>query len=181
MNKIVCCIIILSLSFSSIAQSKYSSNKKYSKNSNAVEKLIPNELRINMALSIYGIPELSYERYFNDNFGAGVSASATLLNAQEESQRFKIVPYARIYFGEQKKAAGFFFEVNSAAIWRKNTDSTSMVTNIAFGGAIGVKMVVKNNFIGEVYAGGGRKFGKQSNFDDGEGFLRIGVCVGKRY
>ncbi len=164
-----------------MAQSKYSSKKKYSNNSNSIQKLVPNELRINMALSIYGIPEFSYEKYFNDNFGAGLSASATLLNAQEESQRYKIVPYARIYFGEEKKAAGFFIEANAAALWRKNSPITPIVTNVAFGGAIGVKMVLKNNFVGEVYAGGGRKFGKESSLTDGQGFLRIGVCIGVRF
>ena len=170
-----------------MAQSKYSSKKQYPTKSNSNVKLMPNETRLNIASSIYGVPEINYERYFTDNMGAGLAASFTLLSTADENQRYCILPYSRIYFGE-KSASGFFFEANAAIIGRKRDTASYYLletgpkyyttTNIGFGAAIGVKLVAKNGIIGEVFAGGGRRFGEDS---DAGGYLRIGVSIGMRY
>ena len=148
---------------------------------------MPNETRLNIASSIYGVPEINYERYFTENMGAGLAASFTLLSPEDENQRYSILPYTRIYFGELA-ASGFFFEANAAIIGRKRDTANYnffetgpkyyTTTNLGFGAAIGVKLVAKNSIIGEVYAGGGRRFGEDS---DGGGYLRIGVAIGMRY
>jgi len=177
--------ICVTFACSSLAQSKYSTKQKSTKKENEVTEsyvLKQNEIRLNSASSIYGVPEINYERFCADNLGVGLAASITLLDSKDLEQRYSILPYARIYFGE-KTASGFFFEANAALLGQEHSvvsgqDNSSVLrTRVGFGAAIGVKLVARNGIIGEVYSGGGRRFG---DGPDGA-YLRIGVCIGRRF
>jgi len=150
-----------------------------------------NELRINLLMSIIGLPELTYERYIADNMGVGLSVAVSLDKMENMSTRSIISPYYRLYFGN-KKASGFFIEGNMALVRQKELDYnyyydngvtyqselyTRLTTNFGFGGAIGVKLLARNGFVGEVYLGGGRLFGESI----AEAYPRIGVSLGKRF
>lgn len=178
-------IACVTFTCSSLAQSKYSNKQKNIQRKNediASYVLKQNEIRLNSASSIYGVPEINYERFCADNLGVGLATSITLLDSKDLKQRYSILPYARIYFGE-KPASGFFFEANTAILGQEYTvvsgqDNASILrTRVGFGAAIGVKLLAKNGIVGEVYSGGGRRFG---DGPDGA-FLRIGVCIGRRF
>jgi len=142
-----------------------------------------NELRINLVMSIAGLPELTYERFVADNMGIGLSGSISLDNTLTTTSI--ILPYYRVYFGSAK-ASGFFIEGNMALVNQKQNSSydyynTSTYlqksTNFGLGAAIGVKLLTRNGFLGEVYLGAGRLFGESI---DGS-YPRVGICLGKRF
>lgn len=151
-----------------------------------------NELRMNLLSSILGLPELNYERYLSANMGVGVSVAVSVEKMKNMSLRSMILPYYRIYFGDQK-ACGFFIEGNMALVGQKEPmysyayDSTGdyvniqtgtrSATNFGFGAAVGFKLLTRGGVTGEVYLGAGRLFG---NPIDGA-YPRAGVCIGKRF
>lgn len=153
----------------------------------AINGIGNNELKINLAMCVAGLPEISYERYVAENMGLGISASFSVDNTQDYNAI--LLPYYRLYFGNKLKAA-FFIEGNMAAVNEKSyyyevanqfyysqmTQQTS-VTNFGFGVAAGVKFLTKNNFTGEVYLGAGRLFGNNTS----GGFPRIGLIIAKRF
>jgi hypothetical protein len=148
-----------------------------------------NELRLNLLMSIAGLPELSYERFIADNMGIGLSAAISLDKFENEPMRSIILPYYRLYFGN-KKANGFFIEGNMAMIGIKEYDyptgyysypavytSTISSINFGFGAAVGAKFLTRNNFLGEAYLGVGRLFGESSV----GAYPRVGISLGKRF
>ena len=148
-----------------------------------LKQLGDNELRINIPMAIAGLPEINYERFFTDNMGVGLAASISLEKPEEMDLRYLIVPYYRLYFGK-KKASGFFIEGNVALTgvrdsWYYGGYDYEYKTSAYFGCglAIGVKLLARNGFIGEVYMGGGRIFGDIYN----NAYPRMGVCLGKRF
>lgn len=185
--------LIICLSFCVIALNLFSQeNSSSTITSPSINQRDNNELRINLATSIIGFPELNYERFIEDNMGVGLAGSVSLEKIEDMSMRWYALPYYRLYFGK-KKASGFFIEGNMALMGQKENytdwhyDSnnnyvqgptyTISRTNFGFGGAIGIKLLARNGFIGEVYAGGGRLFGDYIN----GAYPRIGVCIGKRF
>ena len=72
-----------------------------------------NELKLNLAYTIGGFPEINYERIIKNDMSIGVG----LIIGLEESSEYKfgIIPNYRVYFGN-KKANGFFIEGNAAVI-----------------------------------------------------------------
>jgi len=147
-----------------------------------------NEVRINLLMSIAGLPELNYERFVADNMGVGLAVSIGVDKVENLSTRSIILPYYRLYFGN-KKASGFFIEGNMAVIGEKElnynydyntqigTSTTISKTSIGFGFAAGAKFLARNGFTGEVYLGAGRIFGE--SFSDA--YPRVGVSLGKRF
>jgi hypothetical protein len=153
-----------------------------------------NELRINLLMSISGLPELTYERYIADNMGVGLSAAISLDKFENQSTRSIILPYYRVYFGS-KKASGFFIEGNMAVVGQKelyntydyysysnysyysSSYSTKSTTNFGLGAAVGAKFLTRNNFLGEVYLGVGRLFGESIL----SAYPRVGISLGKRF
>ncbi len=147
-----------------------------------------NELKLNLAYTIAGFPELNYERIIKDDMSIGIA----LMIGLEESIEYKfgIIPNYRVYFGNSK-ANGFFIEGNAAVITQENNDyysydykrNTSSFngnksqTNFGLGAAAGAKFLTKNGFVGEVYLGAGRLFGH----NNAGGYPRAGVTIGKRF
>src|ERR1035437_300908 len=186
--KLFICFSLCLLSMNIFCQEN---NKSYIITSPLIKEHDDNELRINLATSIIGFPELNYERFIEDNMGVGLAASVSLDKIEDMSMRWYALPFYRLYFGK-KKASGFFIEGNMAVVGQKqyvyninyfsneyyqSSATTYSTTNFGFGGAIGVKLLARNGFTGEVYLGGGRLFGNSID----TAYPRIGVCISKRF
>ncbi|MDR6299469.1 hypothetical protein [Mesonia maritima] len=154
------------------------------------------EVKINLAMSVVGIPEISYEYFLEDNTSVGLSIGAALDTPEDLSLRFIGTAYYRLFFGK-KPNAGFFIEGNAAVVHyrdiydeyyytyyedgdysyiRYEVDDES--TNFGLGAAVGFKLMTRNNYVGEIYAGAGRLFGDSHDI---EVFPRVGVSIGKRF
>ncbi len=148
-----------------------------------------NEVKLNLGTTIAGLyPEITYERILSEDFSLGVAAGASLND--EYPLDFGLMPYARWFFGGssqnlQKYGAGFFIEANAGLFskenyWMEYEDNTftSGSENKVGGGiglAVGWKYISKNQWVGEIYVGGGRDF-----VNDG-GYPRLGLSIGKRF
>jgi hypothetical protein len=151
-----------------------------------------NEIRINLTNSIAGLPEINYERILEDNMSMGIAASVSVESPENMTMRWQVVPHYRLYFGK-KKAAGFFIEGNMALIGQRDKYSVARYSSmfdsvyydnyddkaitVGFGASIGVKLITRNNYIGEIFAGGGRLFGNALT----DGYARVGILLGKRF
>lgn len=158
-----------------------------------------NEIKFNVPMAIYGLPEITYEKIVEDNMSFGASLSIGIDKAYSEitfdgiPERAILCPFYRLYFG-QKKAAGFYIEGNMALANQKATlndyyydnttgnyvytTQTKSTMGFGFGGALGFKLLSKNGFTGDIYGGYGRLFGTNAYYN---GYPRIGVCIGKRF
>ena len=156
------------------------------------------EIKFNLGMAVAGIPELSYEYFLEDNSSLGLSLGVGLDQPEVLSLRLLITPYYRIFFGK-KQNAGFFIEANAAVASYHNKYSyysgyydretgeyletridvkNEKFTNFGLGGAIGFKLLTRNNYLGEVYAGAGRLFGDSQGY---EIYPRLGISLGKRF
>jgi hypothetical protein len=178
---------ILALSMNLFSQTNSESTKKSCDN---------NEIRLNVASPIFGLPEINYERYITDNMGVGLTAAISL-EKKDMEMLWMLLPYYRIYFGE-KKASGFFIEGNMALVreYEDNTylnnsyyssyyygsESSEIIKPRSFntfgcGAACGYKFLTRNGVTGEICLGAGRLFGNTIL----HAYPRIGVCIGKRF
>jgi hypothetical protein len=177
--------LILSVFILMVAQSVFGQSNDYSGSQQN------NEVRMNFLMAIAGMPEINYERYVSDNMGVGMAMAFSIVRIEDMSDRFMALPYCRIYFGETKKAAGFFIEGNMAVIHQKENMSldsydgnnwtysnyTNSSTSLGFGAAVGFKLVTRGGVSGELYLGAGRLFGDPIN----AAYPRCGICIGKRF
>lgn len=155
-----------------------------------LHQLGDNEIRFNLASAIAGLPEFNYERFVSDNAGIGIAMAVSLEKPETMTTRSEFMPYGRIYFGD-RKASGFYIEANMAMIGQREVYndlnySVSPPTLVpvdnkaicfGMGGAVGAKLLTRNGFVGEIYLGGGRVFGKALV----EGYPRVGFSIGKRF
>ena len=151
-----------------------------------------NEIKLNLAYTIAGIPEINYERILKDDMSVGLAVMVGLEDDADFS--FAIIPNYRIYFGN-KKANGFFIEGNASVLNTRDYDyyylSSSYyngtyqqrkernITSFGLGAAAGGKFLTRNGFLGEAYLGVGRSFGRNSN--NNEAYPRVGITIGKRF
>lgn len=149
-----------------------------------------NEIKLNIAFTIAGLPEINYERIVDDNVGVGLAAAVAVDKPENMPYRYQITPFGRLYFGK-KKGAGFFIEANMTACQQRERyqewnwfDTTGTVIyvdrssfNLGFGAAAGVKLITKNGYVGDIFVGGGRLFGNSV----AGGYLRMGLTIGKRF
>lgn len=142
-----------------------------------------NEIKLNLLTSILGLPEISYERLVRDDIGVGFSTSFAYEFSNFDALGFMALPFGRVYFGK-KAGAGFYIEANSGVItaFEKCDDSnivkkSSIGVEFGFGVAVGYKFLTKENWVGDIFSGGGRAFG---SIVDG-GYPRIGISFGKRF
>jgi len=186
--KTIICTAVLFLSIAAFGQKENIPNDVNASQTKLMNGTDNNELRINLLMSIAGLPELNYERFIADNMGVGMAVSIAIDKVENLSTRAIILPYYRLYFGN-KKASGFFIEGNMAVMGQKETNyvydyttltgtsTTITKTNIGLGFAAGAKFLARNGFTGEVYLGAGRIFGE--SFSDA--YPRVGVSLGKRF
>jgi len=189
-RKLTIFIAVLLLSLNTFSQQQNTSTDANVTQTKSLNGIGNNELRINLLMSIIGLPELTYERYIADNMGVGLSVAVSLDKMENMSTRSIILPYYRLYFGS-KKASGFFIEGNMAVVGQKELTYdyyydgniyqselyTRSTTNFGFGAAAGVKLLARNGFVGEVYLGLGRLFGESI----AEGYPRVAISLGKRF
>lgn len=151
------------------------------------------ELKLNLAMSVAGVPEITYEYFLEDNSSIGASVAISLESEEDMALRFIFSPYYRLFFGK-KKNAGFFIEANTAVatyydyyseyyyddnlMEERHIFYDEKTTNFGLGAAVGFKLLTRNNYIGEIYAGAGRLFGDQKA---AEAYPRVGITIGKRF
>lgn len=155
------------------------------------------EIKLNLAMAIAGVPEITYEYFLEDNSSVGLSMGVGLDKPEDLSLRFIVTPYYRLFFGK-KNNAGFFIEANAAVasyrdvytyvdyIFDENGNYQFVEsevfdeksTNFGMGAAVGFKLLTRNNYVGELYAGVGRLFGDSNDI---EVYPRVGVSIGKRF
>jgi hypothetical protein len=183
--KISICIAVLFLSINVVGQTETTVTNTTDPQAKSLKVSDDNELRINLLMSILGLPELNYERFIADNMGIGLAVAYSLDTPENMSLRSIILPYYRLYFGS-KKANGFFIEGNMAIVGQNEisynssldgSSSSRTTTNFGFGFAAGEKFLTRNGFIGEVYLGLGRLFGESISGV----YPRVGVSLGKRF
>ena len=165
------------------------------------ETLSRNEIKLNVAYLIAGMPEVSYEYLINEESSVGASILFAIDN--DIDFNFAFTPYYRFYFGK-KRTAGFFVEgfgmlnvteesldiyyydapVNGSDIYYGNNDYSETNTNLALGVAVGGKFLTSSGFIFEIYGGVGRNLFNNNSYyyDNNYEFVpRFGVSVGKRF
>ncbi len=179
MKKIITSIILFLIVFNAVAQEEQKEPK--------------NEIKLNVAYLIGGIPEVGYEYLINEESSVGADLLFSIDN--DVDFLFAFTPYYRFYFGK-KRAAGFFVEgfgmlnVTESYLdyyyngydeyWPDNNRSENN-TNFALGIAVGAKFLTKGGFVFEFYGGVGRNLHETSSYDDYEFVPRFGVTLGKRF
>jgi hypothetical protein len=150
-----------------------------------------NEIRLNWLMCVIGIPELNYERISTQNVGYGFAAAVCVDKPENIPYRYGFTPYFRVYFSK-KQGIGFFIEGNMTAVHQneitenwindgtgvlKLVSTSQLYNSMGFGSSIGVKLMSKSGFTGEIFTGGGRLFGESVN----GAYFRGGITLGKRF
>ena len=142
-----------------------------------------NELKTNVLNDLFGIVTLNYERILNEESGVGLNLGFVAID--DADANLTLSPYYRMYFGN-KPAAGFFAEGTGTIITYKssNIDGDDGITG-GIGFAVGTKLLSKNDWVFEGFAGLTRVFLDTDIFgnDGGSGFVypRLGISIGKRF
>ena len=176
MKNTLLCIVVLSF-FSGFAQEETTEENP--------SLLGNNEIKVNAAYLVAGIPEISYERILSDDTSLGV---ALVLNANSYiDYDFLLIPYGRLYFG-QKRNAGFFLEGNAAVYTeeasrdffesgREYKEGSQLGLGLGLG--IGAKFLTRSGWVGEILGGLGRNFINTDYIS--ELYPRLGISLGKRF
>lgn len=183
MKKFLLFSLLLTLTFCALAQRSDTTSTQSNRLTGN------NELKLNLAYTIAGFPELNYERIIKDDMSIGIAVLVGL--EKDVDYSFGIMPNYRVYFGG-KKANGFFIEGNAALIssslfgryykydYTTNTSTyyeDKKETDFGLGAAAGAKFLTKNGFVGEVFLGAGRLFGSNNV----QAYPRAGITIGKRF
>lgn len=145
-----------------------------------------NEIKLNAAYLIAGIPEVGYEHLVNKESSIGIDLLFSI-DGDNEIQ-FATTPYYRLYFGE-KPNAGFFAEgfgmLNfSDARFGGYYDYFDVMeeptteADFALGVAIGGKFITTRGLTFELLFGVGRNLFNEKTID---AVPRFGVTFGKRF
>lgn len=191
MKKALVFVSLLAITLSSFSQKSYNvMGWKVSKE----KSYLQNELKVNLPMTIFAsYPEISYERILNTDISVGASLGGSL-NADRYPFKFAFTPYFRWFFGGNNKSldragCGFFIETNASVYNQDMAEFSYSGSNdvshreskmgAGMGLAIGWKYLSNNNWVGEVYGGGGRNFIK--NDYDVQAYPRFGISIGKRF
>jgi hypothetical protein len=139
------------------------------------------EIKLNLAMLLGSLPEISYERIWANNFGLGASLRVGF--SDDYDTKYQVTPYCRFYFGESSFKS-FFIEGNMAVIGYKKSgidyysnSYTSQVGNavdVGVGLAVGYRYVNRRGLVGEVFLGLGRT-------TDDRVYSRCGISMGKLF
>jgi len=141
-----------------------------------IKPLATNEIKLNLATTLFSLPEISYERVWGNNVGLGVAARLTL---NDMDTRYLFMPYCRFYFGETP-IKSFFVEGNLGITgyrqytYEYNLTKTKINPDFGIGVAVGYKYINRNGLIAEVFVGLGRTA-------DDRMYSRCGVSMGKMF
>lgn len=186
MKKTVITFVLLLIGFNAISQEFQE------------EKIKKNEIKINVAYLIVGMPEIGYEYLINEESSTGVDILFSIDN--DVDFKFALTPYYRFFFGK-KPTAGFFVEgfgmLNVTENYfdsyyydidpnypPSNNNNSENDTNFALGVAVGGKFLTNSGFIFEIYGGVGRNLFNTNSYDyynDYEFVPRFGASLGKRF
>lgn len=134
-----------------------------------------NELKVNFAYLVAGLPEISYERLLKPNTSMGISVAFPLVKYPETDFRWAVTPYYRMYFGKRKAV---FFTEGHAILGNQNITADYDVeyqTQFGVGVAVGAKLWNKNGYFAEAHLGGG------VFIESGDNYPRFGLLLGKRF
>ena len=157
-------------------------------NLNAQEDSLKNELKINVLNMEFGMPEITYERVFNDNKGFGISMLIGLDRYTE--LKYAIMPYYRVYF-KDRYSNSIFIDVSTGILSVNKSkynynDAGNLIsiddhfTTIGIGVSAGYKFFTQHKkLFGEAYIGLGRLL-KENRLFSNE-YPRIGVVLGRKY
>ena len=145
------------------------------------------ELKLNLLTSVFAFPEVSYEYILSNDITLG--AAMRLGFDKEDGIGFNTIPFVRWFLRreDQQPATGLFLEVNAALGTQyvfdiKTTFEKEAMFAAGVGLAVGCKYLWKNNWTGELFLGLGNNFiydkEIESNLSE---YLRIGLCIGKRF
>ena len=159
----------------------------FSQETEKVKTGATNEIKLNLLMSLFSFPEISYERVWANSIGLGLSAGAYLNNLNNDTgTKYLLLPYGRFYFGETQTKS-FFIEVNTAIRGSKEyADSysyyadyskTRNTTDIGIGVAFGYKYINSKDFVGELFLG----IGRTSDNIGIDVYPRIGISIGKSF
>jgi len=155
----------------------------FSQETEKVKTDVKNEIKLNLLMTLFSFPDISYERVWGNNIGVGLSAGFPIENSDVN---FLIIPYCRFYFGESL-VKSFFIEANLGIQGYKKYTSeyygdyysynlkTTNTTDLGLGVAFGYKYINSYGLIGELFLGIGR------TFDDQEFYPRVGISIGKQF
>ncbi len=155
------------------------------------KRVLFNELKLNTLYLPGGYPELSYERILGSKSAVGISVGF-LIDSAGPNYATDILtfdkalfPYYRYYFG-QRRAAGFFVEGNTIIFSRESSFQEEKETGWGLGLAVGIKLIMKNNWNVDLIAGGGVHINKGNSNLDGyldfpDVYPRLGLSIGKRF
>jgi hypothetical protein len=144
-----------------------------------------NEIKINGLYLVLGAFDVTYERTLNEESGLGLNVFLPFDSDINESIRYYVSPYYRMYFGK-KQAAGFFVEgfgmLNSTnrdidVIF--DDDEDDFRTDFALGIGIGGKWVTNRGLIGEIGFGVGRNLIHNDTESDFVG--KVNITLGYRF
>lgn len=155
-----------------------------------------NELKANLAMTLFNLPEISYERIVSDNQSLGLSFGISFLEESEMGIKYMFTPNYRLYFSK-KRAAGFFMEAN-ASIYEERVNwgyynpyyyynyrysSSERQVNVGVGFSTGYKFITKSNWTGEMNVGLGRGLLNRNTSIEREYdvYPRLGFSIGKRF
>jgi len=178
MKKIILSLTLFLVFFSAISQEE----KKESNN----------EIKLNVAYLIAGIPEFSYEYILNEESSVGVDILFSIEN--DIDFKFALTSHYRFFFGE-KRAAGFFVEGFGMVNVTENDlyydysgyeggdySSGENITDFALGVAVGGKFITESGFVFEIYGGIGRNLFNNNDYNNDYEFVpRFGATFGKRF
>ena len=145
-----------------------------------------NEVKLNAAYLIGGIPEIGYEFLINEESSFGVDLLFAI--EKDTDMRFALTPYYRLYFGK-KQNAGFFAEgfgmfnltesENYDDYYYDMSDRDQPNEfDFALGVAVGAKFITSKGFTFEFFTGIGRNLFNEYSL---EVVPRAGLTFGKRF
>ena len=166
----------------------------FSQESEKANKKSTNEIKWNLFMTFQKFPEISYEKVWENNFSAGLTAGF-LYKGDEGLYRFTpsrlnflFAPYGRYNFGKNPKKT-FFIEASISLMGVKITEYYSNPSEdeynwkyrtspvFGLGIAAGYKFIIRHGFIGEFFIGYGTSVDKSYSYN----YPRMGISIGKQF
>lgn len=189
----------ISILFVVIQSISYSQNTEKTEIEKSKNKELKNEVKANVAMTLFNLPEISYERILSDNQSVGLAFGISFLEESEMGIKYMFTPNYRLYFSK-KRAAGFFMEAN-ASIYEERINwgyyspyyyydysidwygRSERQVNVGIGFSTGYKFITESNWTGEMNVGLGRGLLNRNTSiaREFEYYPRLGFSIGKRF
>lgn len=143
------------------------------------------EIKLNALYTLFGLPEITYERALNQF--SSIGASLFYGAARNTNVGLGVFPFYRWYFGQKKPVCGFFLEGNAGVYTQDVTDystfnwSTEKKIHGGLGLGLGGKFEVHKVWTAEILGGLGRNFVSYENTSNNEIYPRFGILIGRRF